>query len=402
LYEDIEERIQSNYEKVRNEMLVNPISARIVQKQFNKERYLGYYDLDSLIVVFNVNSQIISIIKIPKDGTLIDKTNLFKKILSSPPHKLYGAIQVDEFSELSSYLFIKLLKPALNNLNEKALSIHPDGILLGFPFEALTLYCTTVNSFKSLPYVMDHYKIRYLSTSQLVRSNCTDFVNKDSISIITCRDASNIPEVENEVTGIAQEYRHPSVLYLNDRKPNTYNLKKSMILHISSHLFVDNQVPLNSGIFCQVADSQGLKFKDIMNFQMSGTQVFINACESGNGPLNHGEGLMSLGLAFSIAGCSTIIEQIWKAPDYTSSQIAQSYYRYLGKYSPADALNRAKKDYVMYSKKGSDHPFYWAGVICYTNIASKAKFPCIPVLFLIFLGIEGCFYWWFLRNRNFR
>jgi len=401
LYEETEKQIRIKYDEIRKGISADPVSHRINGKIFNKERYLGYYDLDSLIVVFGVTPKGRSYIRVPKDSLLIARINRFKDILTYPPHGLYGSKEVGEFSLLSSTLYEKLVKPALNGSERGNLAIHPDGILLGFPFEVLTTSRVISETYKGLPFLMNRFQIRYLSTPLLIGPKHKPDFKRNAISIISCNDAANIPDVATEVTGIAKKYRHPSIWYLDQEQSNTFLNDTSLVIHISSHLSVNNQDPLKSGIFCQKSGVPGLTFKEILDYRLSGSQVFINACESGNGPINHGEGLMSLGLAFSIAGCSTIIQQIWKAPDHSSGLIAQSYYKYLGKSGPADAITKAKKEYLRSAKPGADHPYYWAGMVCYSNIAGKARFPqmLLPVLIVIMLGV--CAYW-FRRKRNLR
>jgi hypothetical protein len=39
---------------------------------------------------------------------------------------------------------------------------------------------------------------------------------------------------------------------------------------------------------------------DVLSFRLKGTHVYLNTCESGNGPVNEGEGLLSFGLLFGI------------------------------------------------------------------------------------------------------
>lgn len=399
LYEETEKQIRIKYDEIRKGIAADPVSRRITEKNFNKEQYLGYYDLDSLIIVFGVTLKGRSYIRIPKDSLLIAQINRFKEILAIPPQGVYGSKEVSAFSNLSSYLYEKLLRPALNGSERGNLAIHPDGILLGFPFEALTTTKAVPDTYKGLPFLMNRFQIRYLSTSMLIGPKHKHGLKRDAISIITCKDAVNIPDVAKEVTRIAEMYRHPSIWYLDQQQSNTLFNDTSVIIHISSHLSVNNQDPLMSGIYCQKTGVPGLTFKEILNYQLSGSQVFINACESGNGPVNHGEGLMSLGLAFSIAGCSTIIQQVWNAPDHSSMQIAQSYYKFLGKLCPADAITRAKKEYLRSAKPGSDHPYYWAGMICYSNISGRSWFPqmLIPILIVLILGV--CIYW-FRRKRN--
>lgn len=401
LYEETEKQISLKYEEIRKGMDENPIISRITGKTFGKERYLGYYDLDTLIIVFGVTPKGRSYIRIPKDSLLISRINRFREILASPPHGVYGSREISDFSDLSLFLFEKLVKPALNGSERGNLAIHPDGILLGFPFEALTTVKIRSNSFKSLPFLMNRFEIRYLTTSLLVRRTWHRNDNRDSISIITCRDAANIPDVTQEVSTIAKKFQHPSIWYLDQPESASLLNDTPGIIHISSHLSVNNPDPLKSGIYCQESGISGLTFKEILNCRLSGSQVFINACESGNGPVNHGEGLMSLGLAFSIAGCSTIIQQIWKAPDHSSAKIAQLYYKYVGKSGPAEAITRSKKEFLKSAKPGADHPYYWAGMVCYSNISDKGRFPQVfwPIMVAGMLGV--CLYWFF-RKRNLR
>jgi len=399
MYEETENQIRTKYEEIRKGVDEDPILNRISAKTFKKEQYLGYYDLDSVIMVFGITPQGRSCIRIPKDSQLITSIQRYKEILSAPPGGIYGSKEVSAFSELSFYLYEKLVLPALNRTEKGRLAIHPDGILLGFPFEALITAKVTADSFKKLPFLMNRFQTRYLTTSLLIDPDKVPDLHKNLISIITCRNAASIPEVATEVAGISKIFRYSSIRYLDQESQNIFLNDTARIIHISSHLSVNNPDPLKSGVYCSDSDSTGLTFHDILSMQLSGSQVFINACESGNGPVNHGEGLMSLGLAFSIAGCSGIIQQLWKAPDHSSSLIAQSYYKYLRKSGSAKAIARAKKEYLRSAKTGADHPYNWAGIVCYTNIPGKANSPRI-FIFILILMISGAGAYWFLRKRN--
>ncbi len=108
-----------------------------------------------------------------------------------------------------------------------------------------------------------------------------------------------------------------------------------------------------------------LTFADILYLNLHGSHVFINACESGSGPLNEGEGLMSLGLAFALAGSTSIIQHQWEAPDRGAYKISLEYYKNLSKNNPAKSLNKAKLEYLENCSSGYDHPYYWAGIVCF-------------------------------------
>src|SRR4029077_12360043 len=46
--------------------------------------------------------------------------------------------------------------------------------------------------------------------------------------------------------------------------------------------------------------------------------VILSACETGNGLLINGEGVISLSRAFSYAGCKTVITSLWKADELST------------------------------------------------------------------------------------
>jgi len=97
--------------------------------------------------------------------------------------------------------------------------------------------------------------------------------------------------------------------------------------------------------------------------------------------MGNGEGLMSLSLAFTLAGAKSVVQHMWEADDETSGQIAIRYYKGKKRLPESEALQQGKLKYLKKAPAGKDHPHYWAGVVYY---GSRSK-PTHPV-WIILLG----------------
>ena len=94
--------------------------------------------------------------------------------------------------------------------------------------------------------------------------------------------------------------------------------------------------------------------------------VILSACETGNGRLVNGEGVISLSRAFSYAGCKSVVTSLWKADEVSTSFITKRLHHYLQKGLAIDeSLQKAKLDYL----SGGDiperfkNPAYWANLV---------------------------------------
>ncbi|MEL7002623.1 MAG: CHAT domain-containing protein, partial [Bacteroidota bacterium] len=104
------------------------------------------------------------------------------------------------------------------------------------------------------------------------------------------------------------------------------------------------------------------------NLSINAELAILSACETGYGYLERGEGLISLGRAFKLAGCPTTTMSIWKAQDFSTSKIMVKYAEYLSKGVSKDrALQRAKIDYLDMADINTSHPYFWAPFILHGN-----------------------------------
>jgi len=89
--------------------------------------------------------------------------------------------------------------------------------------------------------------------------------------------------------------------------------------------------------------------------------VVLSACNTGNGKLYSGEGLMSLARNFVLAGVPSVVETLWPVEDFASSKIMGSFYNYLSQGKPKnEALRQAKLDYINATSPSYVNPRFWA------------------------------------------
>ena len=96
----------------------------------------------------------------------------------------------------------------------------------------------------------------------------------------------------------------------------------------------------------------------LLNLQ--GTElVILSACDSGAGEVKIGEGVMSLSLAFRIAGAETVLASHWKVSDKATSLLMTEFMRrWRAGESRANAWREAQLS-LLHSKDFSD-PFFWS------------------------------------------
>ena len=96
----------------------------------------------------------------------------------------------------------------------------------------------------------------------------------------------------------------------------------------------------------------------LLNLQ--GTElVILSACDSGAGEVKIGEGVMSLGLAFRIAGAETVLASHWKVSDKATSLLMTEFmHRWREGESRANAWREAQL--TLLRSKDFSNPFFWS------------------------------------------
>ena len=312
---------------------------------------LSFYDSDTTFRVLFLNGRKTDYYEIPKTTKLKETIQSFKSLISKTRTGNYSQTELQEYIEHAGYLY-KVLIGSIEGIEKGSLYIQADGELDGLPFGALVdlkdfnSQRDLLHTFKDLPYLVHNHPIFYISS---VLKTTTSHSNlKNGICLIMASGDSSLSASESEINALQSQFKG------NLR----YGIQAtSKILHFIVHADIDLSNPYNSVL------SNGFSWLDILGMDNRGKQVYLNACQTGLGRYNSGEGYMSLGLAFLLSGAEQVVETYWMASEKQTAEIAIGFYQNKGFKNPAKALQSSKLRYLENAGSGLDHPHYWAGVM---------------------------------------
>jgi CHAT domain-containing protein len=102
----------------------------------------------------------------------------------------------------------------------------------------------------------------------------------------------------------------------------------------------------------------------VFNLTLPVDLVVLSACESGQGKVVGGEGLVGITRGFLYAGAERLVVSLWEVNDRAAARLMAKFYRaVLGSdhVRPAAALRRAQIAMIREGKWR--HPWYWAPFI---------------------------------------
>lgn len=141
---------------------------------------------------------------------------------------------------------------------------------------------------------------------------------------------------------------------------------RTRLLHLATHGRLNDTDPLQSGLFfAGVTDSvEFLSALDVYELSLDADLAILSACDTGDGPLQTGEGAMSLGRAFRYAGCRSVMLSRWLANDRATAHILADFHAGLDEGLARDvALQRAQLNYLHTAEPLARHPYFWAGLV---------------------------------------
>lgn len=143
-------------------------------------------------------------------------------------------------------------------------------------------------------------------------------------------------------------------------------------IHLATHGVLDNRQPLYSHLLLTKtpgdAENDGLvEAREIMNMSLHADLAVLSACETANGKIAPGEGVMGMSWAFFVAGTRSMLVSQWKVNSASTSEFMVNFYQNLdsNQDSPngrkAGALRGAALRFM--KDERYHHPFYWAGFV---------------------------------------
>ena len=392
--EELYHLFQKNYPDYYQKKINQPIpSLSIVQEtvRLKKEAIIQYQIEEKQIYTLIITTDTVSLLR-------IETGDAFKDDLIHYIDLLKNEGELSEFLRYSHDIYETIISPVEPFLSSKTdrILIIADGLLGFIPFESLINQSEKQENtigFKNLPYLLNKWNICYSASLKLYINNLSHLKKiKPTTSILGYayseigREKSSFgnlfrAEKHSELYYSAEELNNINDIFSEADKTLRYKNQSSKsdflnnyqnnheIIHFALHAQSSTTDKLdNKIIFRQTKENEDYRLfgYEIMRLNIPAQLVYISSCETALGPAMAGEGTYSLTRAFFLAGAKRVISSLWKIDDYSSSQIAQSFYYSLKNgISPSEALQYAKKTYLKKTNGNLTHPKYWAGVICF-------------------------------------
>lgn len=438
-----------------NSDLMNAYLATLAQwnthlEQVKKE-YPAYYDIryatlfkslpelqsslpDSTTVIryFFVDSSLHGLVADRQNKNLIQlsSTGLDEKISSV----LLTASNEKELLPVLHQLYVQLWEPMKAFINNRKVTIIPDGVLYNFNFDLLTPQpLNTYKEFTSKSLLSKHIFSYHYSMFMLGRPAAASAATENYVAFAPgfsdnvkqkylsgTKDSASLdlaylrllPQpATNKLTKKIKKMLGGDIFLdeASTRSAFKENAGGHKIIHVGTHAEFNNSNPTHSRLIfaknTSAGDSNFLALQDIYGCNMLSDLTILTACESGRPGYEDGEGMVSLAHAFNYAGSERILMALWRIDEQSSAQITEFFIQGLEKdLSTDEALQQAKLRYLETADGRMLAPAHWAGLVmmgepAQLNFRSKVQFPYVVVAVLVGLAVFAVF---FLTQRKTR
>jgi len=391
------------------------LSIRKLQKKmgFNDvilEYVLNEKDTASELYTFTISKNSVEFNKQDVGAHFVGTIESVFRFMANPEYAFTTNDESKQFCVESHQLYNHLIFPFRSHLQNKHLTIIPDGKLNYIAFEALlqNLPDTTKPiQFNKLDYLIKSQNINYSNSANLLfqknklfpkmQNKVVAFApeyNNDTLELSGKRIAiPPLPGVQKEVKHISNTVK-VKVYKGNDATEQQFRAiaNKYDILHLAMHAYINDSLPgFSRLVFSPTSTTDNfsdglLNTADIYNLNLNARLTVLSACNTGGGILKKGEGIMSLARGFFYAGCPAIIMSLWEVDDQSATKIMQSFYKNLKRgNTKSEALRQAKLKYLSSVSSRRAHPHYWLGYISIGN--NMPLYKSYDFYFFVFLVI---------------
>ncbi len=365
------------------------ISKEFIDKKSNEQTALvEYFYDDNNMYTFVISNGELHGYQQPYSDKIEESIQYLRdyKIANSAKNAL---TENEKYISQLNFLYQQLIQPIEKELDDLTqLIIVPHGVLNYLPFEMLAQK-SEQKDFRQLPYLLRSYDVQYAWSLAFLEKNNNeqrnykfDFVgfapsfsnqilaeSNMSSSFAARANLSELNFTESEIL-TANEFFEGNVFSGNDATEYSFNqfASDSKIIHLATHAFANDQQPMKSGFLFSyqkdMLEDGYLNAYEIYNMKLPAELTVMSACNTGFGQLAEGEGVISLGRAFSYAGCRSVVMSLWMANDQSTAKLMKRFYENLAQGNRKDvALKNAKIQYLESADPLTAHPYFWAGMV---------------------------------------
>jgi len=364
-----------------NHIELNSVHSRLSEAELLLEYFVG---VDSTYLIA-ISQDEKFFYNLGSSDSISQNLSILRSGLNDVPESLDPNYEYNKFARSSSKLYNLLLKPVIDDtkIASGSLRIVSDGFLNYLPFEILLEAYNPKPSYslEDLEYTFENHLINYQYSTTFYYSEKSlggldyehDYIGfapkfKNVSSINTTTRSCNSNELyelrgsKMEVENLGNKFDGRSFVDDEATKTNFLsNFKSAKILHLSTHACVDEVSPNFNKIFFSDNFVSNL---DLDNIEFNNPLIVLSACNTGNGSLLKGEGVMSLARSFINAGCQSTLMSMWHVDDLSTSKLMLYFYDFLKLGHAKDkALQLAKMEYLKLAPKSKRHPYYWSAFV---------------------------------------
>jgi CHAT domain-containing protein len=249
------------------------------------------------------------------------------------------------------------------------LCIIPDDGLWEVPFQALQ---TSTGR-----YVVEDYAVRYAPSLSVLTALANQPQSQSPTSLLafgnpaTRNDSSPpfapLPEAEKEVVAIGKLFGSAQIFTSVAATESRFKALAARhgILHLATHGVLNNRQPLDSYLLLSNPDGNEdgkLTAREIMQNKLNARLVVLSACETAQGHIRAGEGVVGLSWAFFLAGCRTLVVSQWQVHSASTADLMVSFFAQRQRQRQnAEALRVAALQLMQQPRY--QHPYYWASFV---------------------------------------
>lgn len=288
----------------------------------------------------------------------------------------------------STELYQILVAPIKTVLKKNVVFIL-ENQLNGIPFEAMiTELPSAEQNFNTYKFLIHQHTIQYaFSATMMIRSAekkldfkkkllvVAPFVEDRKITIKNNEEKFTFGKLKNSYLEAKELYNifgGDTLIGANASKENFLShLTDYQYIHLASHSVANRKSGEFSFVVFSKSDNinqQVLFANEIYPLKLNTDLIVLSSCESGAGEELKGEGYNSISRAFAYTGVKNIVNSLWKINDQHSQKIMVAFYKNLKLgLNKAEALQRAKIEFIQSEKLIGAHPFYWASFKLFSN-----------------------------------
>ncbi|WP_394747000.1 CHAT domain-containing protein [Spongiimicrobium salis] len=316
--------------------------------------------------------------ELPETQVLNAKIKTFKKEISRP---FITKEEVQHFQKHSAELYDILIPKKIQALiGEKAITIIPDGNTQNIPFEALISNRKLGQYFIQSNSIHYAYSLSFLKESKNLNRSAGKIyggfapLTFDYITMSTLKNSVDEIQSAQELFGGDAYSAKTAQLDSFITRSNDYK-----ILHLATHADATDSI----SPWVAFAD-QKMTLNDLYTIKTQADLVVLSACNTSLGELKTGEGVMSLARGFFNSGSKSVLSSLWVINDKSSKVLIHDFYTQLEQgNSKADALRKAKLNYLKNHEFMEASPYYWASFVL---IGDGGELGLPQTNWLLFIG----------------